>query len=479
MSRPRPGAGDVDAAQSFRLLPPVDEVLRDPRVASLASRVGRELVAVFAAEAIESWRGEIRAGRLAAAEIETRLARGDLASFVEALVRREEQKGVRRAINATGVVLNTGLGRAPVHPEVAEAMAEAARSYCVLEIDRWSGERNERDQRLSELLVRLTGAEAAIGVNNNAGAVLLLFQTFAGGRQAIVSRGELVEIGGSFRVPDVMARAGAELVEVGTTNRTRRADYERAVNERTGLIVKVHTSNFRLVGFTEEATPAEIAALGPRARDRERVRPRVGPRRARGRPAARGAPRRRAARPRGGRERRRRRRVLRGQAPGRAAGRPARRAARGDRGAAEEPRLPRAAARQGRARGPRAHARAPPRRPRRRDPRARDAGARRRGDPPARRLARRAPRPDPGDPRRGDRRRLRARERQRPGRLDPTFVVRVEREGSSASALAARLRAADPPVYARIQEGAVLLDPRTLLAGDEDDLAAALEDRNP
>ncbi len=182
-------------------MPQIDEVLRDARVAALFPGVGRELVAAFAAEAIEDWRVDIRAGRLSADEIGKRLARGDLASRVEALVRREGGKGVRRAINATGVVLNTGLGRAPVHPEVAEAMAEAARSYCVLEVDRWSGERNERDQRLSELLVRLTGAEAAIGVNNNAGAVLLLFQTFAGGKQAIVSRGELVEIGGSSESP--------------------------------------------------------------------------------------------------------------------------------------------------------------------------------------------------------------------------------------------------------------------------------------
>jgi L-seryl-tRNA(Ser) seleniumtransferase len=132
----------------------------------------------------------------------------------------------------------------------------------VLEVDRETNERNQRDDRLGELLARLTGAEAGLGVNNCAGAVLLAFQTFAGGREAIVSRGELVEIGGSFRVPDVMARANAKLVEVGTTNRTRLADYERAIGERTGLLVKVHTSNFRLVGFTEEVAPAELAELG-------------------------------------------------------------------------------------------------------------------------------------------------------------------------------------------------------------------------
>jgi L-seryl-tRNA(Ser) seleniumtransferase len=141
-------------------------------------------------------------------------------------------------------------------------MRAAAASYCVLEVDRWSGERNQRDERLSDLLRRLTGAEAGIGVNNNAGAVLLCFNTFAHGRSAIVSRGELVEIGGTFRVPDVMQRAGVELVEVGTTNRTRIADYAAALDARTGLLIKVHTSNFRVVGFTEEASAAELAELG-------------------------------------------------------------------------------------------------------------------------------------------------------------------------------------------------------------------------
>jgi L-seryl-tRNA(Ser) seleniumtransferase len=171
---------------------------------------------------------------------------------------------VRRAINVSGVVLNTGLGRAPVHPEAAQAMAAAARSFCVLEVDRFTGKRNQRDERLSELLVRLTGAEAGIAVNNCAAAVLLTLQTFAGGRSALVSRGELVEIGGSFRMPAVMERAGVRLVEVGTTNRTRIADYEAAIDDTTGLLLKVHTSNYRVVGFTEEAGPAELDELGRR-----------------------------------------------------------------------------------------------------------------------------------------------------------------------------------------------------------------------
>lgn len=252
----------TDPTQAYRLLPAVDEALRDPRIAAFAPRLERELLASFVARSIEELRGRIRSGALGAAELERELANGGLARAVERLVRREEGAGLVRCVNATGVVLNTGLGRAPVHPEVAERMAEAARSYCVLEVDRWTNERNQRDERLSELLARLLGVESAIAVNNNAGAVLLLFQTFAGGREAIVSRGELVEIGGSFRVPSVMERANAKLVEVGTTNRTRLADYAGAIGERTGLLVKVHTSNFRVTGFTEEVGAEELAALG-------------------------------------------------------------------------------------------------------------------------------------------------------------------------------------------------------------------------
>jgi len=259
MSRPK-----TDAQAAYRLLPSIDETLRDPRVVTLEARASRELLRRFAAETLDAWRAEIAAGLLDADRIVTLRAAGEPFVEIARRVEREERRGVVRCVNATGVVLNTGLGRAPVHPEVAAAMAAAAKSYCVLEVDRETNERNQRDDHLGDLLARLTGAEAGIGVNNCAGAVLLLFNTFAGGREAILSRGELVEIGGSFRVPDVMARANANLVEVGTTNRTRIADYERAIGERTGLLVKVHTSNFRVVGFTEEASPTELAELGAR-----------------------------------------------------------------------------------------------------------------------------------------------------------------------------------------------------------------------
>ncbi|MDZ4774487.1 MAG: L-seryl-tRNA(Sec) selenium transferase [Planctomycetota bacterium] len=251
-----------DPQAAFRLLPSIDEVMRDPRALVLARRLSRDDVQHCAARIIDAWRAEVRAGRLSEGELEARRVAGTLFTEIEKQVERELARGVVRCVNATGVVLNTGLGRAPVHREAADAMAEAARSYCVLEVDRETNERNQRDDYLGDLLARATGAEAGIGVNNCAAAVLLMFQTFAGGREAIVSRGELVEIGGSFRVPDVMARANAKLVEVGTTNRTRIADYERAITERTGLLVKVHTSNFKQIGFVEEVAPRDLAALG-------------------------------------------------------------------------------------------------------------------------------------------------------------------------------------------------------------------------
>ena len=473
MSSPGKHTATGDGSQAYRLLPQIDEFLRESRIAALIQRVGRDVVHLLASEAIESWRAQIRLGKLAAADLEKMLPRGDLVAYVEALVRREEGKGVRRCINATGVVLNTGLGRAPVHPEVAAAMAEAARSYCVLEVDRETGERNQRDDRLGELLARLTGAEAGIGVNNNAGAVLLLFQTFAGGKEAIVSRGELVEIGGSFRVPDVMARAGAALVEVGTTNRTRLSDYERAVGERTGLLVKVHTSNFRLVGFTEEVSPKDLAELG-----RKRGVPTVfdlgsGLLETAGAPAITellgGEPLVREAvssgvdvvsfsgdkllgAPQAG--------LLVGQRSAIETLRknPIYRALRLDKVAlaglektlemllqGRGGELPVRAMLAASAEAIRARA---------------EVLAKRLIEVPGLSVSIESAGSEPGSG-------------SAPGVEIPTFVVRMTHARRSASALASRLRTGEPPVFARIQGDAVLLDPRTLLAGDEEDLVRA------
>ncbi len=251
-----------DPKSVYRLLPSVDEVLRDAALTALSQEVGHGLLRACVQEVIDCWRGEVASGKLTVEELTGRVASGTAAREAAGLVELDRARGLVSVVNATGVVLHTGLGRAPVHREAAAAMARVAQSFCVLEVDRFSGERNRRDERLSELLTRLTGAEAAIAVNNNAAAVFLCLSTFAAGKQAIVSRGELVEIGGSFRVPDVMAQAGARLVEVGTTNRTRCGDYAAAVGNETGLLLKVHTSNFRLVGFTEEVQAEELARLG-------------------------------------------------------------------------------------------------------------------------------------------------------------------------------------------------------------------------
>ena len=167
-----------------------------------------------------------------------------------------------RVVNATGVILHTNLGRAPLCPEALDRILEVGRGYSNLEFDLTKGERGQRYDHVSSLICALTGAEDALIVNNNAAAVLLVLNTLAEGKESIVSRGELIEIGGEFRIPEIMSKSGSILCEVGTTNRTRLADYENAISSATGLILKVHTSNFRIVGFTEEAEIISLVALG-------------------------------------------------------------------------------------------------------------------------------------------------------------------------------------------------------------------------
>ncbi len=169
-------------------------------------------------------------------------------------------------INATGVIVHTNLGRAPLAPRAAERVARLAAGYTNLEYDVAGGTRGRRDVHAERLICRLTGAEAAIVVNNNAAATLVALAALAAGREVIISRGELVEIGGGFRVPDVMAQSGAVLREVGTTNRTRAADYAAAIGDRTSLLLRVHPSNFRVEGFTERPALDELVALGGRFR---------------------------------------------------------------------------------------------------------------------------------------------------------------------------------------------------------------------
>jgi L-seryl-tRNA(Ser) seleniumtransferase len=188
-------------------------------------------------------------------------SRAELESMLQRALDDGREHSLGRVVNATGVVLHTGLGRAPLADEAVRAVVGASQS-CALEIDRDSGERGHRDSCIRALLRELLGVEAATAVNNNAAATMLAVNTFALGKEVIISRGELVEIGGSYRMPAVVERGGAKLVEVGTTNRTRTGDYRAAIGPRTGLIMKVHTSNYRTMGFTEEASLEDLVALG-------------------------------------------------------------------------------------------------------------------------------------------------------------------------------------------------------------------------
>lgn len=229
--------------------------LRDlPSVDELARGTDDPLAVDAARSVIAQAREEIRAGA----------DPGDLTARLHEELRAARRPQLRRVLNATGVVVHTNLGRAPLPAAALERVADAARRYSNLEYDLLEGARGSRQDHVAAILRRLTGAEAALVVNNNAAALLLALAALAEGREVVVSRGELIEIGDGFRIPDVLARSGARLVEVGTTNRTRAADYERAVGDATALLLRVHPSNFRVVGFSERPTLAELAAVARR-----------------------------------------------------------------------------------------------------------------------------------------------------------------------------------------------------------------------
>lgn len=248
-------------AELLRQIPSVDELLARPALGSLVDRVGRELVVDAARSVLERLREEIRLG------LSTKIAERDaLAGAISAHVALLLTPSLRPVINATGVILHTNLGRAPLAESAIEHIRKTAGQYTNLEYDIAAGERGRRDVHTGALLARLTGAEAACAVNNNAAAVFLALAALARGGEVIVSRGELIEIGESFRIPDIMAESGAVLREVGTTNRTSIADYERAINEGTRLLLRVHRSNFAIVGFTDRPTLDELAELSRRTR---------------------------------------------------------------------------------------------------------------------------------------------------------------------------------------------------------------------
>lgn len=240
----------------LRRLPKVDEVLRGPLGQACLARAPRWAVVEAVRAALEDLRQRVRAAPpTGAAKLD--LDERDLARRVDELT----TPSLRRVINATGVVLHTNLGRAPLAAAAWERLVEIARGYCNLEYRLDERGRGSRHHHVTRLLTDLTGAEASLVVNNGAAAALLALATLAAGREVIVSRGELVEIGGSFRIPDVLRASGARLVEVGTTNRTHLDDYVRAIAENTGLLLKVHRSNFAIIGFTAEAGLVELARL--------------------------------------------------------------------------------------------------------------------------------------------------------------------------------------------------------------------------
>jgi L-seryl-tRNA(Ser) seleniumtransferase len=245
---------DTAPSNPLRALPSVDRLLADPRLRDLAERHGRDALVAAARRALERAREEILAG----------FDPGDLAARAAGEAGRASAPRLRRVLNATGVVVHTNLGRAPLAGAALDRVTAVAAGYSNLEYDLAAGARGSRQDHLAEHLRELTGAEAALVVNNNAAAVLLALAALAEGRDVVVSRGELVEIGDGFRIPDVLARSGARLVEVGTTNRTRIADYERALADTTAVLLRVHQSNFRIVGFTEQPRLADLARLAAR-----------------------------------------------------------------------------------------------------------------------------------------------------------------------------------------------------------------------
>jgi len=245
----------------LRQLPSVDEALKEDRVRSWLGAHPRVLVLDAVRTAIDRKREQIL-GRSGTAAREAEPSLAGILDDAEAVLQELAAPSLRPLINATGVVVHTNLGRSILSEEAIRRIIEVNRSYSNLEYDIRAGERGKRHTHIEGILTRLTGAEAATAVNNNAAAVLLCLNTLAKGKEVVVSRGELVEIGGSFRVPEVMERGGAVLREVGTTNKTHLKDYEKAINESTGLLLKVHTSNYKIVGFTKEVTPRELAALG-------------------------------------------------------------------------------------------------------------------------------------------------------------------------------------------------------------------------
>jgi L-seryl-tRNA(Ser) seleniumtransferase len=241
--------------EDLRNLPSVEKVLQSAELQGALDEKGHFLVVQSIRDVIDSARGDIAGGQPCPT----------MATIVDRVLLDLEQKGtaaLRKVINATGVIIHTNLGRVPLSEDARAAMDMVAQGYSNLEYSLAAGERSSRYEHAEELLTSLTGAGGGLLVNNNAGAILLLLSALAKGKQAVISRGQLVEIGGGFRIPDVMAQSGVQLVEVGTTNRTNVADYQRAITEGTALLMHLHHSNFKILGFTQEVSLSQLAEVG-------------------------------------------------------------------------------------------------------------------------------------------------------------------------------------------------------------------------
>ena len=247
-------AGTRSSQDALRRLPSVGRLLQGEAASRWVAALGRDLVVEACREALEAERRRVLSGEAYAGE---EALWADVVARLQATV----QPTLRPVINASGVVIQTNLGRSPLSEATLDAMRRAGEGYSNLEYDLAAGERGSRYVHAEALLTRLTGAEAGLLVNNNAGAVLLALSALARGREVIISRGQLVEIGGGFRIPDVMAQSGAQLVEVGTTNRTYASDYRTAITDETAALMRVHSSNFRVIGFTHQPTLDELVAL--------------------------------------------------------------------------------------------------------------------------------------------------------------------------------------------------------------------------
>ncbi len=246
------GIPEEELRRRLRELPSVDGVLSEPGVVETARRLHHRM----AVRIVRQYIDEVRAGLLNGSNV--RFDRDELCRRL----RGQQRPTLTRAINCLGVLLHTGLGRSPLCPAAQEALADIGAGFSSLEIDQDTGRRGSRYRHVEPLLCELSGAEAAMVVNNNCAATLLVLTALASGREVIVSRGQLIEIGGSFRIPEVMMQSGCRMVEVGTTNRTHLRDYRNAINSNTAALLRVHTSNYRIIGFTKEVGLAELVELG-------------------------------------------------------------------------------------------------------------------------------------------------------------------------------------------------------------------------